>query len=251
MNCGLTSKCTAPKTTGLLSFLQMKIMSSEWAETKCNVWERCSSRSQGAILSLLRWMMLLREESACQSWTCHSTGNGLSQNDSSCCSIQNNACCSCMQRSARHSRHAAQTSVSQQWFVALLSNLLHCLCMMGPVWTGPACWGALLPWIESRTNESCVRMLHAGPVLGIASCLPMNASQTECHANFRRQWVWNTSTLRQEKHKMQMTHAWGDGNTCDAQENMTKCSRKKTKMESQAAKINDCVHQLESLQPDL
>jgi len=63
--CGLTSKCTALKATGLLSCLWMEIVSFEMKLK----WMWCLREVQleilGAVLSLLSWTMLLREESAC------------------------------------------------------------------------------------------------------------------------------------------------------------------------------------------
>jgi len=60
------SNCTALKAAGLLSCLWMKIVSLEMNWTKCNIWERFGLRSLGAVISLLRWTMLLCEEWVCQ-----------------------------------------------------------------------------------------------------------------------------------------------------------------------------------------
>jgi len=87
--------CTALKTAGLLSCLQMKITSSEWTKTECGIWERLGSKSLGAILSLLRQMMFRREESACLSQTCCSIVCDHRCNDSSCCAKQNKTSCAC------------------------------------------------------------------------------------------------------------------------------------------------------------
>jgi len=87
--------CTALKTAGLLSCLQMKITSSEWTKTECGIWERLGSKSLGAILSLLRQMMFLREESACLSQTCCSIVCDHRCNDSSCCAKQNKTSWAC------------------------------------------------------------------------------------------------------------------------------------------------------------
>jgi len=75
--CHSFGHCTALKATGLLSCLQMKITSFRMKLK----WMQCLREVQleilGAVLSLLRWTMLLREESACQLhsslWLCCTT----------------------------------------------------------------------------------------------------------------------------------------------------------------------------------
>jgi len=64
----------APTAADLLSVCKWKMQAQKWSETKCNVWERFDARSLGTILSLLRWRMLLCEESAHLSMTCQSLG---------------------------------------------------------------------------------------------------------------------------------------------------------------------------------
>ena len=50
--------CIAPQATCIVNCLRIKITSSEWTETKWNIWESFGSRPLGAILSLLGWTML-------------------------------------------------------------------------------------------------------------------------------------------------------------------------------------------------
>jgi len=62
--------CTESAAAGLLSCLWIKITSLRMSQNKCNIVEMFGSRSIRTILTLLRWTMLLREESACQLWLC-------------------------------------------------------------------------------------------------------------------------------------------------------------------------------------
>jgi len=83
------------------------------------------SMSLGVILSPLRRMMLLHEESAWQLQTRYLIGNNNRCNDSSCSAKQNKTCSDRMQLSTRHNPHVTQTVVLWRWFVTHMSNLLH------------------------------------------------------------------------------------------------------------------------------
>jgi len=81
--------------------------------------------------------MLLREESACQLQTCYSIGNDLSYNDNSCCTIQNKASFRPFVAVKTCSRYLMHALSLDDMFVAPMSNVLHCLCVIGLVSTSP------------------------------------------------------------------------------------------------------------------
>jgi len=152
-------------------------------EAKMNAtFERGSARDPSAqsSLSLLRWTMLLREESAHQLhsllWLCvTTTARVVPSRTKRLPDVVGRVHCTAV---IPHRRLVLD---------AVLSDLLHCLWRVGPVATRSMRWRAQLPWMSHDWNESCLRMLCACPVLGIAFS-PITSVSSECKNAKLKAW---------------------------------------------------------------
>jgi len=140
--------CTALKATGLLSCLQMKIVSFRMKLK----WMWCLREVQleilGVVLALLRWTMLLHEESACQLcgllWLhCTTTArvNKETEQNVFCCynGLKDTAVTTCRPASADDGCVVMDS---------ILRDLLCCLWRVGLVATSPMRWEACLSWMS-------------------------------------------------------------------------------------------------------
>jgi len=147
-------------------------------EAKMNVmFERGSARDASAVLSLLRWTMLLCEESACQLHGVLSTWEWLRHNDGSCCSILNKTSSWCCWEGKTCSRHL-------MWALGLGCHPQRLSSPLAKSWASSN-WSNALRSVsfvnESRPCESRMRMLHAQPIcrqLGVLHFLLPSISST-------------------------------------------------------------------------